>query len=293
MKKKMKTTVIGGSGFLASHVADKLTETGHKVIIYDLKKSKYLKKNQEMIIGDILNTKLLEKAISRSDIVYNFAAVADIDQSISMPIKTAKINILGELNVLELCKKYLVKRHVFASTIYVYSLSGNFYRCSKQAAESFIEEYNKLHKLDYTILRFGSLYGPRSDITNGIYRIIKSALKKKKIVYGGNKKAIREYIHVADAADSSVKILGSMYKNKIFILTGQHSKKVYDVMLMIANILGLNKKFKFKNKSNSGHYIKTPYTYIPKIAKKFSQKVQIDLRKGLLQLIKEIKKEKN
>ena len=41
MKKKMKTTVIGGSGFLASHVADKLTEAGHKVIIYDLKKSKY------------------------------------------------------------------------------------------------------------------------------------------------------------------------------------------------------------------------------------------------------------
>jgi UDP-glucose 4-epimerase len=289
----MKITVLGGSGFVGSHVADKLTEAGHKVIIYDLKKSKYLKKNQEMVIGDILNKKLLEKAISKSDIVYNFAAIADIDQSISLPIETAKINILGELNVLELCKKYSVKRHVFASTIYVYSLSGNFYRCSKQSAESFIEEYNKLHNLNYTILRFGSLYGPRSDKTNGIYKIIKESLKKKKMIYEGNKKAIREYIHVEDAADSSVKILEPKYKNKNLILTGQRPKRVYDVMKTIAKILGLNKKFQFKNISTSGHYIRTPYTYVPKIAKKFSQKTQIDLGKGLLKLIEEIKKEKN
>ena len=289
----MKATVIGGSGFVGSHVADKLTKAGHKVIIYDLKKSNYLKKDQKMIVGDILDKKLLENAISKSDVVYNFAAIADIDQSISLPIKTAKINILGELNVLELCKKYSVKRHVFASTIYVYSLSGNFYRCSKQAAESFIEEYSKLHNLSYTILRFGSLYGPRSNKTNGLYRIIKAALKRKKMVYGGNKKAIREYIHVEDAADSSVKILSPKYKNKHLILTGQRPKRVYDVMKMISTILGLNKKFQFKNKSSSGHYIRTPYTYIPKIAKKFSQKLQIDLEKGLFQLIEEIKKEKN
>ena len=197
------------------------------------------------------------------------------------------------MSVLELCKKYSIKRHVFASTIYVYSLSGNFYRCSKQSAESFIEEYNKLHNLNYTILRFGSLYGPRSDKTNGIYKIIKESLKKKKMVYEGNKKAIREYIHVKDAAESSVKILEPKYKNKHLILTGQRPKRVYDVMKMIAEILGLNKKFQFKNISTSGHYIRTPYTYVPKKAKKFSQKTQIDLGKGLLKLIEEIKKEKN
>ena len=115
----MKITVLGGSGFVGSHVADKLTEAGHKVIVYDLRRSKFLKKNQKMIVGDILNKKLLEKAISKSDIVYNFAAIADIDQSISLPVETAKTNILGELNVLELCKKYSIKRHVFASTIFV------------------------------------------------------------------------------------------------------------------------------------------------------------------------------
>ena len=64
-------------------------------------------------------------------------------------------------------------------------------------------------------------------------------------------------------------------------------------MKMIAEILDLKKKFQFKNISTSGHYIKTPYTYIPKIAKRFSQKIQIDLGKGLSQLIEEIKKEKN
>ena len=79
------------------------------------------------------------------------------------------------MNVLELCKKYKVKRLIFASTIYVYSTDGNFYKCSKQSSESFIEEYNKQYNLEYTILRYGSIYGPRSNTSNGIYRIVDSS----------------------------------------------------------------------------------------------------------------------
>ena len=179
---------------------------------------------------------------------------------------------------------------MFASTIYVYSQDGNFYRCSKQAAESFIEEYNRLFKLDYTILRYGSIYGPRSDNRNGLYKIIKAAIDKNEIIYEGDKEARREYIHVEDAADASVEMLEKKFRNQNIILTGQQSLKVYDVMKMLSEILGIEKSLKFKDKKDSGHYSRTPYSYQPRLAKKYTPNVHFDLGQGLLQLIESIKK---
>ena len=286
----MKIVVIGGSGFLGSHVADKLTQAGHNVTIFDKKKSKWISKKQKMVVGDVLKIDDLKKVISQSDVVYNFAAISDIDEAENKPQITANVNIIGTLNILELCKKYKIKRIMFASTIYVYSLDGNFYRCSKQAAESFIEEYNRLFNLDYTILRYGSIYGPRSDNRNGLYKIIKAAIDKNEIIYEGDKEARREYIHVEDAADASVEMLEKKFKNQNIILTGQQSLKVYDVMKMLSEILGIEKKLKFKDKKDSGHYSRTPYSYQPRLAKKYTPNVHFDLGQGLLQLIESIKK---
>ena len=286
----MKILVIGGSGFLGSHVADKLTQAGHNVTIFDTKKSKWISKKQKMVVGDVLKIDDLKKVISKSDVVYNFAAISDIDEAENKPQITANVNIIGTLNILELCKKYKIKRIMFASTIYVYSLDGNFYRCSKQAAESFIEEYNRLFNLDYTILRYGSIYGPRSDNRNGLYKIIKAAIDKNEIIYEGDKEARREYIHVEDAADASVEMLEKKFKNQNIILTGQQSLKVYDVMKMLSEILGIEKKLNFKDKKDSGHYSRTPYSYQPRLAKKYTPNVHFDLGQGLLQLIESIKK---
>tara|TARA_B100000941_G_scaffold290899_2_gene275695 strand:+ start:1653 stop:2513 length:861 start_codon:yes stop_codon:yes gene_type:complete len=286
----MKIVVIGGSGFLGSHVADKLTQAGHNVTIFDKKKSEWISKKQKMVVGDILKIDDLKKVISQSDVVYNFAAISDIDEAENKPQITANVNIIGTLNILELCKKYKIKRIMFASTIYVYSLDGNFYRCSKQAAESFIEEYNRLFNLDYTILRYGSIYGPRSDNRNGLYKIIKAAIDKNEIIYEGDKEARREYIHVEDAADASVEMLEKKFKNQNIILTGQQSLKVYDVMKMLSEILGIEKRLKFKDKKDSGHYSRTPYSYQPRLAKKYTPNVHFDLGQGLLQLIESIKK---
>ena len=243
-----------------------------------------------MVVGDVLKIDDLKKVISKSDVVYNFAAISDIDEAENKPQITANVNIIGTLNILELCKKYKIKRIMFASTIYVYSLDGNFYRCSKQAAESFIEEYNRLFNLDYTILRYGSIYGPRSDNRNGLYKIIKAAIDKNEIIYEGDKEARREYIHVEDAADASVEMLEKKFKNQNIILTGQQSLKVYDVMKMLSEILGIEKRLKFKDKKDSGHYSRTPYSYQPRLAKKYTPNVHFDLGQGLLQLIESIKK---
>mgnify|MGYP001448367061 CR=1 FL=1 len=272
-------------------VADELSKKGHKVTIFDKKKSPWLRKNQKIIIGNILDFKKLETAISGSDIVYNFAALADIEDALKNPIESVKTNIQGTVHALELCKIYKIKRFVFASSIYVYSRDGGFYRCSKQAAETFVEEYYQLYGLKYTILRYGSLYGPRSDESNGLYKKIKKALKKNVLSYTGDKESRREYIHVEDAARASIKILDKEFTNQNLILTGQQSFYVYDVMEMLAEIMGMSKKIKFvKSEKNKGHYIRTPYSYQSRLARKYIPETHIDLGQGLLQLIDEIKK---
>ena len=164
----MKVTVVGGSGFLGSHVCDQLTLNGHKVKIYDLNTSPYLIEGQEQIVGDILNTEELYMALEGSDAIYHFAGLADLDDSIHKPIETVNQNIIGTLNILDFCKQNPKTKLIYASTVYVDSREGGFYRCSKVAAEDYIEEYERVFNLDYRILRYGSLNGSRSDENNAI-----------------------------------------------------------------------------------------------------------------------------
>ena len=91
----MNMLVLGGSVFLGSHVCDKLSEAGHHVRILDCVTSPWLRQDQEMITGDLLDDKILEKAITGCEAVYNFAAIADLDEALNKPIETAKINVLG------------------------------------------------------------------------------------------------------------------------------------------------------------------------------------------------------
>ena len=78
----------------------------------------------------------------------------------------------------------------------------------------------------YTILRYGSIYGPRANLKNGLHKIVHDSLKKKKLIYRGTKKAIRSFIHVKDAAKSSVEILNRKFKNKIEYIEGSDAQKL-------------------------------------------------------------------
>ena len=288
----MKITVTGGSGFLGSHVADELSKRGHKVKIFDRKKSMWKRPDQKIFIGDILNYKDLESAIKGADAVFHFAALADIDEALKKPIGTAKINISGTVLALEMSYKYKIKRFVHASSIYVNSNEGGFYRCSKKAAEDYVEEYHRVFGLNYTVLRFGSLYGERSDNTNGLTNIINSAIANNKISYMGGKSHVREYIHVLDAAKASADILKDKYKNQHIVLTGKKRVKIHDCLKILAKILKISKKMKFFNKRYIGHYTTTPFTYKPKEGKKFIFGSQIKFNTGLLKLVNNIKKHK-
>ena len=86
----MKIVVFGGSGFLGSHVCDKLSDAGHDVAIFDIKESPWKRGDQKMILGDILDEKSIKKAIKGADAVFNFAGIADIDDAKTKPVETAK-----------------------------------------------------------------------------------------------------------------------------------------------------------------------------------------------------------
>ena len=135
--------VTGGSGFLGSHVADSLNKNGYDVTIFDLKPSPYLAPTQKMVVGDILNGEQVLDAFQGVDVVYHFAGLADLDDASTKPIDTVQKNIIGIVTVLDAAMRAGVKRFVYGSTIYVYSQLGGFYRCSKQAGELYVEEYQR------------------------------------------------------------------------------------------------------------------------------------------------------
>lgn len=285
-----KVCVIGGTGFLGSHVCDQLSDSGYQVVIYDRVRSPWCRPDQTMVVADILDEAALEAAIHGCVAVYNFAAIADLDEALDKPVETVKINILGNTMALEACRKHDVKRYVYASTVYVHSREGGFYRCSKHAAEQFVEEYQHRYGLDFTVLRYGSLYGPRSDHHNGLHRIVKKALETGRVSYEGSPEAMREYIHVADAARASVTALGEEFRNQHVVLTGQEPMRVMDMLKMLAEILGMPQSVEFVESDHAGHYIRTPYAYQTRLGRKYVSPLHVDLGQGLLELIEDIQK---
>jgi UDP-glucose 4-epimerase len=284
----MKAIIFGGSGFLGSHVADELTFAGYDVRIFDKVPSPYLKQGQQMLVGDILDREQVRQAINGVEIVYHFAAMADIHEAKENPVQAATFNVMGTMYILDACREFAVKRFVYSSTIYVYSGHGSFYRSSKQSCELFIENYNEEYGLQFTILRYGSLYGPRANNFNFIKNAISEALTEKKIQRQGDGNEVRDYINVLDAARSSVDILSDEYANKYVMITGPQTMKVKEILEMIKEMLN-NKIDIIYNEGNfSGHYQITPYSFKPKVALKIIPRNYHDLGQGILECIYDI-----
>ena len=150
----MNIGVIGGSGFIGSHVVDKLIDEGHSVTVLDI-----MKPHRDDVVHktiDITDSTSTSVTLTGGfDVIYLLAAMADVNDCYKNPVSTIELNVLGVANVLDACVKNEIDRFIFASTVYVYSSQGGFYRCSKQASELYIEEYKRVYGLNYTILRFG------------------------------------------------------------------------------------------------------------------------------------------
>ena len=287
--------VIGGSGFMGSHLADELSECGHKVTILDAKASPWLTNAQRMVITNILDKEELTKSLKeiRPTVVYHMAGIADIDECHRNPHKAIQVNILGTSSILESCIDANVKKVVFASTAYASSDMGSFYRITKQTCENLIEEYSKKSGLEYVILRYGSLYGPRSDSRNQLHRIITEALENKKIIYKGTGDERREFIHVLDAARLSIKILSHEFKNQKVLITGPRSVQLKELLEMLDEMLGGKIEIEYAKPGLRTHYKLSPYSYKKDIIRKLVGDYHIEFGQGVLSLIQEIDNYKN
>ena len=283
----MKILITGGSGFLASHIADRLSSEGHQVTILDIRESEFLRKDQQFILANIKDYESIYDAISGVDFVYHFAAVADINKTVEEPAESIHVNILGTLNLLEACRKHGTKRFIFASSVYVQSKTGSFYRVAKHSCEMMIEEYARRFSLEYTILRFGTLYGKRSDHSNSVRNYILQALKQRKITLFGTGEEVREYIHVYDAAEISLEILSQKYSGKTMVLTGPHRVKLKDLIDMINEILGGDVEIEY-GQNKDAHYKLTPYSYEPNTGTKIVLNTYQDLGQGLVEMMSEL-----
>ncbi|MBF0516200.1 MAG: NAD(P)-dependent oxidoreductase [Nitrospirae bacterium] len=283
-----RVAVFGGAGFMGSHVADCLDAAGYDVIVFDIRQSPYLSGAQQMVIGDILDEQAVSSVVEGCDYVYNFAGIADIDEASANPLQGVRCNIIGNTIILEACAKAKVKRFVFASSLYVYSKAGSIYRSTKQACELLIENYRELFGLPYTILRFGSLYGPRADNRNIIYTMLTQALKEGKITRYGDGEELREYIHIHDAARGSVEILGQEFINQHIIITGYQKMRIKDLLFMIKEMFENKIEIEFLPANTNLHYEITPYTFAPKTGRRLTSHTYVDLGQGILETIHDL-----
>jgi len=284
----MNTVVVGGAGFLGSHVADALSARGHAVTIFDLKASPYASGTQRVVVGDILDGQAVADVLRGADAVYHLAGIVDLDDAATKPLETVQQNIAGTVILLSEAVRAGVKRFVYASTVYVHSNLGGFYRCSKQAAELYIEEYQRRSGLDYTILRYGTVYGPRANQRNSIQRYLRQACTEDKITFNGTGEEMREYLHARDAARLSVDILGDAFRNQHVIITGPHPMKTRDMLDMIQEILNRSVTIEFAETRNDVHYTRTPYSFTPRIGNKLLSTSYVDMGQGLLECLHEM-----
>ncbi len=285
--------VTGGAGFLGSHLVDALVARGHAVTVLDRKRSPWLPAQARFVEAQLSDREALAAAVEGKDAVYHLAGFADLNAAKTQPLDTVHANILGTVHLLEAMRAHNVARFLFASTAYVYSREGGFYRCSKQACESYIEEYARTFGLRYTVIRYGSLYGPRADASNGVYRLLRTAMTEGRLAYSGAPDDLREYIHVEDAATLSADVLDAAYEGQHLTLTGASPTRAAELFTMFEEILGKPIAIDYRHATGpgSGHYAVTPYAYTPRPGKKLVTTHYVDMGQGLLRMIEDIHRE--
>ena len=259
----MKKNIIffGGAGFLGNYFCQKLVSLGNKVTVIDLKFPKIRIKKVKYVKGDMCNQKFISKFIKKGSYIFNFAGNASIEGSNEFPLNAQKLNIMGNSTILEVCKKKNIARYIYASSLYVFSKYGGFYKATKQSCELLIQEYNKNYKIPFTIIRFGSLYGPGAGSGNAIYDLISMAYKNRSINYWGQGNEIRQYIHARDAAKVCDQIFFEKFKNKSLLITGLEDIRMRDLLNTVKEMFDNKIEIEFDyNKRTDAHYKNTPFT---------------------------------
>lgn len=246
----MKVLVTGGSGFIGSHVVDKLIDKGVNVRIYDLDMPT-LRNDIEYYQGSILDLDRLFFAMDGIDAVMHLAAVADVKNVYDDPYYSESINVRGTINVLEAARKAGVKRVIYGSTTWVYSETeaaevdettplhppAHLYTATKLASEYYCQSYSKLFGLEIAILRYGIPYGPRARDAAVIPIFVRKALNSEPLTIAGDGSQFRKFVYVEDLAEGNVLALKSIAKNKIYNLDGKERITIKQIAETIKKII--------------------------------------------------------
>jgi UDP-glucose 4-epimerase len=243
---KKKIIVTGGCGFIGSHLVEKLSENKNNNIfvidnLYSGKISNLpKKKNIHILKYDISKNLLnLKKYLKNTDILFHLAALADIVPSIENPSEYFNTNVSGTLNLLEISKKFNIKKFVYAASSSCYGIPSSYptnenatlsteypYAASKKMGEDLVMHWAKVYNINCTSLRLFNVYGPRSR-TSGAYGAVfgvflAQKIKNKPLTIVGNGKQSRDFIFVTDVVSAFIKA-GNLKKNfqKINIGSGK------------------------------------------------------------------------
>ena len=285
--KLKKIVVFGGSGFLGRYLCKKLVKA-KDIMVYNFDTKKFVinSKNYRYIKGNVLDRNKIKKIVTNSSIVINLSGMSDIEDCKKNPIDSAKINIIGNLNIIKCCIDKKIKKYLYASSLYAFSDQGSFYKCTKLASEVYLKEFSKIYDINYMVLRYGSLYGEGSNEKNGINRIFNSIINKNKILYSGNKNAIRSYVHAEDVAKATLKILRQKFDNSTIIIKGKKKTQIKALLKYIKKLFKLEQNIEYGKNLMVAHYIKSPKEFnIPKV-KSFNVKELRSFENRLKDLMK-------
>ncbi|MEC8520514.1 MAG: NAD(P)-dependent oxidoreductase [Actinomycetota bacterium] len=289
----MRILITGGSGFLGSHIADEASHRGHEVVTFDRLPSSWRSAEQREIVGDILDFDALSNSMADCDAVYHCAAVADLGEARRDPKTAVSVNVLGTLAVMQAAQASGVHRLLHASSVYVYSRSGSVYRTTKRAAESLVSDLSKDFGLSTTLLRFGSLYGPRADADNAILRLTTQAVTEGRMDFWGDGSEVREYIHIRDAAALALDALSPEFDGQALHITGRERLTSRELVETIAETLGGEIDITFKDEPFEGRYRLTPFSHEDSLGRRIVSSTYIDLGLGLLEQIRMVSDERD
>lgn len=226
----MKILVTGGAGFIASRVAEGYLAAGHDVAIVDdlsTGKEENLPAAARFYACDITAPARIEDIFSRErpEIVNHHAAQMDVRRSVREPLFDARVNILGALGLLELAVKYQVRKFLYASTggasygqVHTVPVDEGHptapichYGVSKLTLERYLFLYQYLYGLDYTVMRYPNVYGPRQNPRGeaGVVAIFAGQMLRgeRPTIFGDGSKT-RDYVFIDDIVQANLALLG-------------------------------------------------------------------------------------
>ena len=295
----MKILVTGGAGFIASHITDAFIDQGHEVFVLD-NLSTGFKKNinpkAEFIESDICDqslSQLFEK--EKFEVVNHHAAQMDVRRSVADPAFDANTNIIGTINLLQNSVRNGVRKFIFASTGgAVYGEQNYFpadenhptsplspYGISKLAVEKYLFFYSTQYKLNYTVLRYANIYGPRQNPFGeaGVVAIFSSKLlKKEQTIINGSGKQTRDYVFVGDVVKANLLTITDEKSDIYNVGTGKETD-VNELFSELNKITGNNAAEKH-GPAAPGEQMRSVITS-EKLFKKFTWKPDTELHIGL------------